>query len=266
MLKMKYKTREEIPAGMEGLYSEVGGEWVFTAIPGLKTQEDIDRVTEGLRKEREDHKATKDKYRALGDRAVDDILADLDKIDEYKQAAAGKLDDNQINQIVETRIRSRLAPVERERDQLKQDITERDTRISQFEANENRRSIHDAVRAAGVKAKIRDTAMDDALLIGEHLFTRDESGNVVTKDGVGVTPGVSPEVWFTETQQSRPHWWPESQGGGLNGGKGPAGGSNPFSKDGWNMTEQGKLIRENRSRAEQLAKAAGTTIGGQRPQ
>jgi hypothetical protein len=31
------------------------------------------------------------------------------------------------------------------------------------------------------------------------------------------------------------------------------------------MTEQGRLVRENRSEAERLAKAAGTTIGGGKP-
>jgi hypothetical protein len=31
------------------------------------------------------------------------------------------------------------------------------------------------------------------------------------------------------------------------------------------MTEQGRMIKENRAKAEQMAKSAGTTIGGGRP-
>lgn len=267
MLKTRYTNKEDIPEQYIDLFTEQGGEWVLTGISGMKTQEDVDRVQEGLRKEREDHKKTKDKFRSFGDRDPEEILSELDKIEEYKLAAErGGMDDDKINQIVETRIRSRLAPVERERDNALRDLQEREQRIGEFETKERKRSIHDSVREAASKAKIRDTAITDALLIGEHVFEVNENGDVVTKDGVGVTPGVSPEVWLTETQSVRPHWWPESQGAGATGGKGGSGGVNPFSKDGWNMTEQGKLLREDRAKAEQMAKAAGTTIGGPRPQ
>jgi hypothetical protein len=40
---------------------------------------------------------------------------------------------------------------------------------------------------------------------------------------------------------------------------------NPWTADNWNMTEQGKIYTSDPSRAEQLAKAAGTTVGGPRP-
>jgi hypothetical protein len=75
-------------------------------------------------------------------------------------------------------------------------------------------------------------------------------------------------VWLTEMQAKRPHWWGTTSGGGSrgnNGSGGPPSGNNPFSREHWNMTEQGKLIRTNRVRAEQLAKSAGTKIGGGMP-
>lgn len=103
-------------------------------------------------------------------------------------------------------------------------------------------------------------------MLAERVFEVDDEGNVTTKDGVGVTPGIAADVWLTEMQDKRPHWWPQSQGGGAGGsGGGGAGGKNPFSAEGWNLTEQGRLVRENPEKADQMAKAAGTTVGGGRP-
>ena len=53
----------------------------------------------------------------------------------------------------------------------------------------------------------------------------------ITRDNVGVTPGIDPAVWLSEIQAKRPHWWGEMVGTG----------------------------------AEQMAKSAGTFIGGGKP-
>ena len=146
---------------------------------------------------------------------------------------------------------------------------ERDTLKSGLEAmqkKETTRVVHDHIRKAAREAKLRDTAVEDALVLGERIFTVDESGSVVARDGVGVTPGVGPDVWLTDVKATRPHWWPESSGAGARGNSGASGGGvNPFSKDGWNMTAQGQAYRDDPNKAAQLAAAAGTTIGGPKP-
>jgi hypothetical protein len=106
------------------------------------------------------------------------------------------------------------------------------------------------------------------LLLSDRVFEVEEGTNrVVTKDNVGVTPGIDPSVWFTDIQKTRPHWWGPSQGGGAGGNRGGAGDTsvNPFSHANWNLTEQGRLVQADRAKADQLAKAAGTTVGGPRP-
>ena len=67
-------------------------------------------------------------------------------------------------------------------------------------------------------------------------------------------------------QEKRPHWWPVASGGGGTG-SGAGGGftDNPFSHAHWNMTKQGEAQRSDPARAERMAKAAGTTVGGTRP-
>jgi hypothetical protein len=110
--------------------------------------------------------------------------------------------------------------------------------------------------------------LEDALEVAGRMFEVDEDGKVVTKDEVGVTPGIDAVVWLTEMQNKRPHWWGTTSGGGSrgnNGNNGTTTGNNPFTREHWNMTEQGKLVKTNRARAEQLARSAGTTIGGGMP-
>jgi hypothetical protein len=264
-LKAVVDSVDDLPEDVKAEYVERDGKF-HLQVEGMKTQADIDRLQSALTKERNDHKAIKEKFSVLGDRDPTEVVTLLDRIPELEAAAQGKLDDEKINQIVETRVKSKIAPVERERDQLKTQLAEKDGLIEGFTTKEKTRTIHDKVRAAAAKAKVLPEALDDALLLADRQFEVDESGNVVTKDGVGVTPGVDPEVWFTDLQQKRPHWWGPSQGGGAGGsGKGSGGTANPWSHDNWNMTEQGRIYKENPTRAEQLAKAAGTKIGGQRP-
>ena len=265
MFEEEYSDLDSIPAHARHLYKEVDGVFTLLKAGELKTVRDVQNVQEGLRKEREDHKETRRKLSAFGDLDPEYVRGQLDRIDEYRAAADGKMDEEKLNGIVESRIKSKVSPLER---QIKALAEERDGllgEISQFKAREIRRSIRDDVRKSALAAKVRDTAVDDVLLISESLFEVDESGKVVTRDGVGVTPGISAEVWLSEAKTVRPHWWPESQGAGARGGDGGSGAANPFSAAGWNLTAQGRLVTENRSKAEQMARSAGTTIGGKKP-
>lgn len=265
LLKIRYAKKEDIPEKYAELYTEQNGEWVLTGVAGIKSDEDIARVQEGLRKEREDHKETKKKLARFGDMDPDELFQKLDRIDELEAAAGGKLDETKINEMVETRLRSRVAPIERENKQLKADLAERDTTIQEFQSKERTRKITDITRAAAKKAGVRDEAIDDAIMYAERLFEVNEGNEVVSRDGVGITPGISPEVWLTDQRSVKTHWFPESKGSGARGGDGGGFGNNPFSKEHWNMTEQGRLVQTDRAKAEQMAKAAGTTIGGPRP-
>jgi len=266
MLKFKYTTEAEIPAEHKTLYSQVGDSWVLTGVSGIKTQDDIDRLQEGLRKEREDHKATKDtlrSYQSIGD--PEEIQTKLDRFDELEAASGDKIDEAKINEMVEARMKTRTAPLER---QIAKLTEERDTltgTVTDYQQKDVRRTIHDDLRKAATSAKVRDTALDDVLLY-ESVFTVDEhTKKVVTKDGVGVTPGIEASVWLSEVKNNKPHWWPESKGAGANGGDGTGGVANPFTAENWNLTEQGALIKADRNKADQMAKSAGTTIGGKKP-
>lgn len=265
-LKIVHDTVDEIDEAYRTLYQERDGKFHLTGVEGIKTQADIDRLQGALTKERNDHKAVKDRYAALGDLDPAEILAKLDKFPELEAAAEGKLDETKINELADSRVRTKLAPVERERDQLKAKLEQTEGRVGELENVIRSRDIKDNVMAAALKGKVIETALEDVLMLADRVFEVGEDGTVTTKDNVGVTPGLSPEAWLQEMQSKRPHWWPASEGGGAKGGQG--GGSfanNPWSSEHWNMTEQGRIVNTDRAKAEAMAKAAGTTVGGLRP-
>lgn len=266
-LKFVVDSLDDVDEKYHDLYTEKDGKYEFTGVDGLKTQADIDRLQTALTKERADHKALKERVKIFDGRKFEDIVSDLDRIPEL-EAAAKNGEGKNVDELVEAKLKSKLAPVERERDKLAKELQEARDNITAFEAKDRTRSIHDSIRAAIAKQTgFQAGAVEDALMYGERLFEVTEEGSVVTKDNVGVVPGISPEVWLQEMQQKKAHWWAASQGGGAAGNRGGNSyAKNPFSAEHWNLTEQGKLIRENRQKAEQMAKAAGTQIGGAKPQ
>lgn len=260
-LKTIYSSQDEIPEQHRDLFTERNGQWELTGVEGIKTQADVDRLQTALNKERSDHKETKtslDKFNGLD---PDEVHAQLDKIPALEAAASGKAQE-----LDEAQRRQLLAPLER---QIANLTKERDDAVVERDSLKGERrsdKIRAALTDAAVKGKIIDTALDDVLLYGERVFDLNEDGSIIVKDGVGFTPGIDPNSWLQDMQAKRPHWWPPSQGGGA-GGSGGVGsdGPNPWRKDQWNMTEQGRIYRENPERAAQLAKMAGTTIGGPQP-
>lgn len=286
-IKSVYEKQDDIPEQYVDLFEERDGKFCLVNIEGLATEANVTRLTRSLEQERTAHRETKNKLKAWGDldrepdevRTIltaveplgdkpEDVVAKIERIPELEQAAEGKLDGSKVDELVEQRLRNKLAPIEREKNKLTEQLQEREGQIQQFQTAERRRKITDAVRSAATQAKVRDTAIDDVLLHAERVLDIDEEGQIITKDGVGLTPGVGPDVYIQEMQSKRPHWWPESTGSGARGsGTGGNGVSkNPFSAEHWNMTEQGRIFREDAAKAEQLAKSAGTTIGGPKPQ
>ena len=132
-----------------------------------------------------------------------------------------------------------------------------------------RGSVERAIRDEAIKLKLIPTAVDDAIMAGLDVLDVADDGAIVTKDKPGVTPGIGAGDWLKDMQDKRPHWWPQSQGGGAGQG-GRSGGvpnraDNPWSEEGWNMTKQGQLVKANEAKAAETAKAVGSFIGATHP-
>lgn len=273
-LKAVYDKQDDIPESVENfreLYVEKNGKWELTGIGGVKTLADVQRIELGLKKERDDHKASKDRLAVWGDLSHDDVMAKLDRIAELEAAAGGKLDDAKIEELTSRRVdatlKSKVGPLEREAAKLRKELEEAGVKVKDYESREVRRTIHDRVRSALTSGKVLNEAHEDALILAERVFEVVD-GAVVTRDGVGVTPGLDPAAWLGEIQDKRPHWWPPSSGGGALGSGRQNGGmvKNPWSHENWSVTEQLRVEKEKGSeRAAQLAASAGSSLGGLRP-
>lgn len=254
-LEFEYASMEDIPAEFASLYAEQGGKYVLAKVKGVAPQASVQRLESALAKERNDHRQVKTQIAALGGRKIEEVLSDLDRIPELEAQAQGKGNDPEA---LEKIVKARLAPLER---QLQTVITERDTvkqEIEGYRTRETKAKIKDAVVAAAAGAKLRSSAIEDAVTYAQLHMTVDESGNVVTKDGTGVTPFLTPADWLNEMLPKRPHWVEGSAGGGASGsGHGGHIGEDPYSADGWNVSKQMQLWRSNNALAKRLAEKNG---------
>jgi hypothetical protein len=272
VLKAIYTTLEEIPEQFQELYTERNGKFEFTGVEGVKTQADVDRVTAGAAKEREEHKKTKEKLAAFGDLDPVQAQKDLDEVAELRVRVeankTGAIDEAKLEEIVVRRVAREKAPVERENARLKKENDELTATNGSLTGTITKGKVETAIRKAAEAAKVVPSAVEDLVVIGQGIFEVSEDGVVVTKDGVGATPGVGVDVYLTDMKDKRPHWWPASQGGGgMGDGRDSGGaGNNPWSAKHWNLTEQGKVVREKgMEKANQLAKSAGVHVGATGP-
>ena len=274
-LRVIYENRDDIPEQFIELFTERDGKWELTEIEGVKSQADVDRLQDALQKERNDHKETKDKLKPFDGIDPEQVRKDQGEITELraKIEAVERGDgdekfqerfDAAVAKVVDAKVKSAVTPLEQELNQTKEERDNYKSENDVFQKRDISRTIGDAVRGAAGTAKVVPSAMDDILLLGERVFeVLDDT--VVVKDNVGFTPGIAPDIWITEMKEKRPHWWPASTGGGAGGGDQPGGGPNPFSRQNWNLTDQGRIVRENPEKANRLAKHAGTTVGGTKP-
>jgi hypothetical protein len=264
-LRAVYTDENEIPAGFRELYDEQDGKFVLKrdAIEGVKTQADLDRVEGTLKKERKartDAEAKLKRFEALGDRDPDELLRAADEVESLRaQVGAG---DAKSEETIQKRIAGEVAkatnPLQRELDKFKGEAETHRKRADELAGQIRRSTLETELTKAATGLKVRGEAVEDILRY-QDIFDVGEDGRVVTRaDLKGVSAGLDPQGWLSERRQDRPHWWPDSVGGGATGGSGggaPAG--NPFAKASPNLTKASQLIQTDRAKAEAYARAAG---------
>ncbi len=278
-LKTIYDSKEDIPQGFEELYVERNGKVELTGIEGVKTQADVDRVAEALRKEKVEHKAAKESLAKFGELDPEKAASALEELAEANAKLAavtkdGKIDEAAVTERVEAAVNRALGPKERDIKALQtqlalkeKTIAEKDGEVQQLHGSIKRSKLEGILRDAAIAAKVLPTAIDDAVMVGLGHF-EEIDGKIVTKDGVGLTPGLNPKEWAKDMEERRPHWWAQSQGGGSRGAGAPLGRNegNPWSPAGWNITAQGKYVEKHGvEKAAEAAKSVGSKIGATSP-
>lgn len=277
-LRTIYDTQADIPEGFTDLFTEKNGRFELTAIEGVKTQADIDRVNAALVKERNDHKIARERLQQFGEIDPTTLPALQEELTEARArldalTAEGKDGEQKVQAQIDAAIARAVGPINRDKDSLnrqleaaKKVVADKESEISKLSAERDAEHVRLAIRDAVIAAKVLPTAIDDAVLVGERMFETVD-GKLITKGENGLTPGLNPKEWAKEMEEKRPHWWPVSVGGGAGGSKG--GGvnvkDNPFTAEGWDMTKQGQLYKADPEKAAQLAARAGVKIGATRP-
>ncbi len=257
---------DDIPEGNREHYVERNGKFEIQ-VEGLKTQGDVDRVMESLRKERVDHDQAKARARGFGDHTpegIETLTAQLEDAKLLLDAAKkdGGANEEDIEKLVESRTLQRVRPLERQIKKLGEEVSSltgsNSTLVAEKRSSAILKSVLDAatVKEVGVSPD----ALPDVELWAERVFEVGEDSRVLSKDGMGVTPGLTPKEVFTDMKAGgqRRHWFGATVGAGASGGAGGDAGANPFQKGKtYNLTRAAQLTRSDPARAKRLAKAAG---------
>lgn len=258
-LKMKYASKEEIPAGYDSLYEQSGESWILVGVEGVKSEDDVERVKGALNKERtlrENAERALKKFEGLD---PEKTREDLARIPELESAASGKVDEAKIEEMVNARLKRHTNPLERDLETARKELAARDGELTTLRGSIKTRDMLDQVRKTAAEMKVRPEALMDIELLAPSLLELSDDGVVVTKSVGDQTAGIDLKSFFQDQQARRPHWWPESAGGGS---RPPGGGgaipNNPWSSKNWNLTEQTRYIKEH---GEQAAMRAASSVG-----
>lgn len=260
-LKSVYDTEGEVPEQYKGLFVLRGGKWVLDGIEGLATSADIHKLTTALATEKAAHTATKEKYAPIADRDVSEIVAELDRIPELEAQASGSKDvKEQVDKAVEARVKT----IQAQHDRMVKDLTSKlaasETQLGVLVAEQKQGKISAAITAAAKEMNVREANVEDAILYCSRLLDIDPTtNNILTKDGVGVTPGLDPVALLRDLRDKK-GWWETSVGAGLTGGKGSTIGNNPWDPKTLNLTQQSAIYKDNPARAKALAAAVGIVL------
>jgi hypothetical protein len=278
ILKPELEKIDDLDKALQPLYTQQGGKYVFTGLEGYDPTavSKLQGVADKERRNASEHANALKPWKTLfGDKKAEDVQAELDRIEEYKLAAKGKLDEGAIEERVTARLTSATKPFERKLTEAAEKLAKAEARTKAYEQAEERAAIRAAIqREARVSNALPEAYADDGgltvLLEGqlkvEVEVTQDADGNPVRKLGKVVSRDGSTELpkLLQQVQSTQGYFWGTSKGGGAgsrggNGNTAPVVKGNPWAKETRNRTEQQRLDRENPSLAAQYKREAGVS-------
>jgi hypothetical protein len=263
--------KAKIPEGFGDHYKEVDGKFILQ-VGGMKTQDDFDNYAEALKKRYADAAADVSRKTGAGvtrDELMTTVEEALKKAGVSTGKPNGKGDQDQGGDVS-----ARLHDLERnlasltEKNELLE--KERDDALGTSRST----TITNALTQAATKAGATPDGVGNLVQLVEDKFEVSQAGDVVTKleAGKGVTPNQAPTDYFASLARIPEFrmFWPKSAGAGADAGSGGGGSgdlsaANPWSKAGWNVTNQSKQYTADKPEAERLMKAAGVGLGATSP-
>lgn len=265
---------DDIPDNMHELYTEKDGKFILNlegvdehpAVTALKNA--LERQKQANRKINDDFKAAKEKLAKIPeDFDPDEFLRIKTTLEEY-EANPDKRKDGDAKAAQEAvaarkMLEQKMANMEKANtdaiNKFKKQLEVKDGFISQLLIDEG---LTKALVEVGVGKEFLKAAK---ALLREDVKVVDEDGSykaiVETDTGpLDISRYVSDWVASDEGKVFIPPAKGSDAGPGKTGPKLNLGEKNPWAKETWNLTLQGKMLREDRMKADKLAKAAGQAI------
>lgn len=269
-LKAILDSLDGIDESLHGFYTEKNGKFILQ-VEGVDAHPAVVALKNGhtnSKRERDEARAElrtlKERYGSLPDDFDADEYTRLKSEEEARLADPDNKDLQSKINAATTAVKTQLeAKLDRQKRDADAKLAEKDAEITKRDAEIRRRVVTDGLRTALTEANVKPGLLAGAVA----MFDRDVE--VVLEDDQYVARMKS-DLGGDEVAKFIGNWaqtdaakdfiataaGPDVQGNNRRGG-GADSASNPFGKAGWNKTTQAAMIRDNRAKAEQLAKAAG---------
>lgn len=258
MIKYQYDNEADIPEALKGEYVQKDGKWVLQVEGAVaKGVHDTFRNNNTLlSKERDTLKATVDALEEAGITLEDAIRLKGIENDLTAQKLYKK---GEIDQIVQDRLKDATNKHEKEKSAVQK-------RLEQMQHELEVMRIDEAAVAVALKNGLEETAVEDIKARARSKFKLvDGRPKALSADGFEETAGdgqpLTIERYIQDLKPLSPHLFKRNHGGGgtpgrQGGGAPSTSGKNPFSKESFNLTEQGKLYRADPAKAQAMKEAA----------
>jgi hypothetical protein len=256
-LKYVYNTKEDVPEALRDFYEERDGKFVLLA-DDLITKDKLDKFREDAITARKD----RDRYKELADKLEEAGLT-LEEALRLK-GIEGDLNDQklfkkgEIDKIVQERLQETVKKSDKLMESLKNELMKLTRELETMR-------IDEAAVNVALKAGLEESAVDDIKSRARATFKLvDGKPKAIGFDGLEITDDrgdpLTYERWIQSLKPNAPHLFKRNAGGGGVPGRGAPGrideSKNPFKKDEFNLTQQGRIYRENPEKAARMREAA----------
>jgi len=229
MPDVTFATMSEVPEWAKEHAKEVDGKYVVKLAPEAKVNEFRDNNVR-VSQERDTLKAQLEKVRPVMGEDVDAFLSEVQTLRQVQQEVKdGKLKPGtDVSAEVERRVSEMRGDFQRQLSEKAQEARSANDRAAAENSKWRRsvvdRAVTDAVLEAASGAET--SALPDIMQRAYGVFTVDDSGKLVAKDGDAIVYGsdgatpMTPREWLAKLRERAPYFFKNSNGGGASGASG----------------------------------------------
>lgn len=272
-LKTILETLDDVPENLHEFYVEKDGKFVLD-LDGTDSHPDVAALKNALERQKTERRKVADELTKLKDRLAkipEDFDADayataMAELEELRTNPNRKPDEKERQELAAARktLEQKIANMEKAHAEA---ITKKDVEIKKRDDKIKSVLIDDGLTKALVEAGVSKEYMKAAkALLRQDCDVIEDEGDykaIVKSDMGEMEIGKYVSDWVASDEGKvfvPPAKGSDSSNNNSNKTRIITGEKNPWSKEHWNLTLQGKILREDRTKAEKLAKAAGKTI------